>query len=101
MQARPIARGRSMNAPTVWRFESVHSLDSVGKIYFDLAVRWTRFSAEKPRREKAHLGLFQNPPFESSIYEPKQKDHRKGGLSVLAGIVGLEPTKCQSQSLVP
>jgi hypothetical protein len=29
------------------------------------AIRWTRFSAEKPRREKAHSGLFQDPPFES------------------------------------
>ena len=39
VQARPIARGRSMNAPTVWRFEYVHGFGAAKSF---LVICWLR-----------------------------------------------------------
>ena len=70
--------GRS--SPTIWRFESVRGFGSVGKIYFDLAVRWTRFSVEKPRRLKSPTGAFPRAAFRVL---PSISQNRKTTLAVV------------------
>ena len=49
-----------------------------------------------------HLCLLCKRKYSSNTpFRAKQKGHRFGVLFVLAGMDGFEPSKCQSQSLVP
>ena len=49
-----------------------------------------------------HLCLQSKHKYSSNTpFRTKQKGHRFGVLFVLAGMDGFEPSKCQSQSLVP
>ena len=47
-----VARGRSMNAPTLWRFESVHGFASVRNLYQKMHFAGSNLSRDPKRCAK-------------------------------------------------
>ena len=94
----------------MWRFESVHGFASVGKLYQKMHFAGSNLSTD-PKCPKCIYKISKNFRVEKSGEISRNLRfscalalfsclHLNQTL-IMAGIVGLEPTKCKSQSLVP
>ena len=60
-----VARGRSMNAPTLWRFETVHSFGAVGNLYQKMHFAGSNLSTD-PKYPKCIYKILKNFRVEKS-----------------------------------
>ena len=105
----------------MWRFESVHGFASVGNLYQKMHFAGSNLSTDRKTAPRTSLRCknastkFRKPsetkkaPWRTKVREKSLEISRFLVFSclhlnqtrIMAGIAGLEPAKCKSQSLVP